>query len=291
MENFRKTSAVIFTEVIIMPHSVTDNTLKEIQKQEFDILCELRRICGKHGLTYYITAGTLLGAVRHGGFIPWDDDIDVAMPVKDFRHFAKLCRSELDGQFFFQDCKSDRHYPFHFAKIRKHNTEVYDPFLRNLDIHKGLYIDIFPLVKCPNSEAAAKRFFKAVEFITYSIMAKYDKSFVCGYSRVSVRTAFTLSEKLPKRLLVFLRGAICYFAEMFCDGEMLCTVSGAHGYPREAYRSEWFRESVKLNFEGEEFCAPVGWHDFLTNMYGDYMTPPAQNERAGHFKQQERSLL
>lgn len=260
------------------------NELRKLQLQEFEILCEFKRICEKHNLTYYITAGSLLGAVRHGGFIPWDDDIDVAMPIKDFKRFSKICRSELSDQYFFQDCKSDRFYPFRFAKIRKNGTIVLDPFLEKLNIHKGLYIDIFPLEKCPHNEIVAKLFFKSVEFTTYAVLAKFDKDFVCSYSKKIVRFAFCLSRKLPKGILVFIRELICSSVELICDKKILCTVSGVHGYPREAFRGEWFCKSVKLIFEGEEFNAPVGWRDFLQNMYGDYMTPPDKKDRYGHFE-------
>ena len=148
----------------------TKSELSSLQKQEFEILCEVRRICDKYDLTYFITAGTLLGAVRHKGFIPWDDDIDVVMPKKDFKKFSKLCRVELAKQYFFQNCRSEKQYPFLFAKIRKNNTFVNDMLLANLKIHKGLYIDVFPLVKCPKGENAAKLYFKLIEVITYAII-------------------------------------------------------------------------------------------------------------------------
>lgn len=257
--------------------------LKALQKQELEILCELRRICTKYELTYYITAGTLLGAVRHKGFIPWDDDIDIAMPLKDFKKFSRLCRTELAEQYFFQDHRSEKQYPFHFAKIRKNNTIVNDPFLAKLNIHKGLYIDIFPLVKCPRNKNAAKLYFKLIELITYAIIAKYDKDLICGYKKRIVVLCFKILKSMPKSFLISIRDMICNITELFCSKERVCTVSGAHGYPREAFRRDWFEKSVLLSFEGEEFCAPSGWNEFLVNMYGDYMTPPEENEKVGHF--------
>lgn len=258
-------------------------SLRAIQTQELEILVEFRRICEENKLKYYITAGTLLGAVRHKGFIPWDDDIDVAMPIRDYKKFARICRRTLSGSFFLQNTASDRQYPFYFCKIRKNSTFVNDPFLKNLAIHKGLYIDIFPLVKCPENERAARTYFKLVEFITYAIIAKYDREFVCGYGKRAVKLIFNLIKLLPKKVLVLFRNTICQTMEILCSGKRLCTVSGAHGYPREAYDSEWFSRTAQLVFEGEVFCAPSGWDELLTSMYGNYMTPPPADDCAGHF--------
>lgn len=268
---------------MIYSSSGANSDLYLLQRQETEILCELRRICTKYNLMYFITAGTLLGAVRHNGFIPWDDDIDVAMPLKDFEKFSKICRTDLAAQYFFQDCKSEKQYPFHFAKIRKNDTIVNDPFLAHLNIHKGIYIDVFPLVKCPKNDKAAKLFFKFVEFFTYAIMAKYDGDFICGYQKKLVVLFFRLSKHLPKSFLVIMRSLICSFVELFCSNERVCTVSGAHGYPREAFRREWFEKSAILPFEGQEFCAPSGWNELLINMYGDYITPPDEDGKGGHF--------
>ena len=96
-----------------------ENTeLRALQLDEVTVLDELDRICKKHGLRYYLTAGTLLGAVRHGGFIPWDDDIDVAMPREDYDRLYRICKTELRDGFFFQCEKTERLHTFFFAKIR-----------------------------------------------------------------------------------------------------------------------------------------------------------------------------
>lgn len=254
--------------------------IRKLQQIELGILNRFSEICKKYHLAYFITAGTLLGAVRHQGFIPWDDDIDVAMPRKDYNRLRKICRKHLDGQFFFQDHRTEPDYPFYFAKIRRKNTEVCEESLIGVQMDKGIYIDIFPLDRCPRSELGGKLFFKGIELLNCALMAKVNPSFSCGYSKRQMRMLFALLKRCPKPLLACLREGLRWLCSW---GGRFCTVGGAHGYPREAYRKEWFASCVQLEFEGESYPAPSGWHELLSHMYGDYRKPPEEQEKTGHF--------
>jgi len=260
----------------------------DLQLAEIEILNELAAICAKHQLKYYLTAGTLLGAVRHQGFVPWDDDIDVVMPRCDFDKLKKICRQELSKDYFYQDRCTDKNYPFYFAKLRKNNTEVCEENLLNVQMHKGIYIDIFPLDKCPKGKVLGKLFFKVIELFYCAIMARVNNSFVCGYKKKYMRFLFSILRCLPKKILDILRELVRILFGTFSASGCLCTVGGSHGYPRETYQLEWFAESVVLEFEGRQYPAPVGWHELLTNMYGDYMQPPDELEKTGHFVSWER---
>jgi len=257
---------------------------RRLQTEELAILDELDRICSLHGLRYYLTAGTLLGAVRHGGFIPWDDDIDVAMPRDDYERLAELSKTELSDGFFYQSEKTEKNYPFFFAKIRKDGTEVNEPILEGVELHRGCYLDIFPLDKCPKSRFGARLFFKSVELFSCAIMSKISREFVCEYKKPLVKFGFNLVRLLPLSVLRALRRFTRAFYAIFSSGEVLCTVSGSHGYPRESYKAEWFDKSLPLSFEGKEYPAPSEWDKLLESMYGDYMTPPDEDSREGHFK-------
>lgn len=257
---------------------------KEMQQQEFKILCEFDRICRKYKLTYFLTAGTLLGAIRHEGFIPWDDDIDVAMPLKDYKRFAQIAQRELSKEYFFQNWKTEKNYPFHFAKIRKNGTRDQDIFLQKLEIHHGIYIDLFPLETCPKNEWFAKLLFKTVAFTSYALLAKSDQTFVYRYRKKYERLLFAWMKRMPRTWILFLRESIISLFDVFCSKERLCTSSGRHGYPRESYQSEWFSETVFVLFEGKTFPAPKGWDALLTNMYGAYWILSPEKERKGHTK-------
>lgn len=261
-----------------------DSPNQMLKSEELELLAELKRLCQKHGLTYFLTAGTLLGAVRHKGFIPWDDDIDVAMPRRDFDRLAELCREELDGRYFYQDRHTDPSYPLYFAKLRKHGTEVHEPWLERIPMHKGIYIDIFPLDICPRGDRAARVFFKVIELLTFAAVGKIDPEYVCGYRKWYMRALYALMKRMPLRFLFGARDAIRRGVAAACPPERLCTVGGTHGYPAETYEAKWFEETARLEFEGAEYPAPGQWNTLLTNMYGDYMTPPPGEERQGHFE-------
>lgn len=266
-----------------MSNLLSPEEKRKIQAEAYKALKELGRLCDKHGLRYYITAGTLLGAVRHGGFIPWDDDIDVVMPRSDYKRLAKIAKSELADGFFYQSDKTERHCPFSYAKIRKDGTRVDEELLTDFDIHKGCYVDIFPLDSCPRSDRRARRFFKLTELIYCALISKINKSFVCGYSRGGVQFLYRLVRLLPRRALIWLRGLVRVYYTHTARGGKLCTVAGSYGYPRESYPEQWFGEAVMITFEDGQFPAPKEWRELLTHMYGDYMTPPDDKERYGHF--------
>ena len=257
---------------------------RDIQLASLDILRELDRICKANGLRYFITAGTLLGAVRHGGFIPWDDDIDVAMPRRDFNKLSKIAEKELRGGYFYQDTRSEPYYPFLFSKIRKDGEEVYEPVLADFNMHKGRYIDIFPLDKCPRTKLFAKIFFKQVEFVKIAMIAKKSPWYESGYTKKTARAALAVARRLPWFVLRFMRWWTLKFSTLFASKKRLCTVAGTHGYPKETYSAEWFSSAVELSFEGERYPAPSGYRELLSSMYGDYMKLPDEAERHGHFE-------
>src|SRR5699024_7471673 len=123
----------------------TGDEIKEVQKDQLDILIEFDRICKKNNIKYQLFAGTLLGAIRHKGFIPWDDDIDVCMLREDYEKFLNICNKDMKNEYFLQTYNSDTNYIMQFAKLRKNNTIFLERVTANCDIHHGVYIDIFPL--------------------------------------------------------------------------------------------------------------------------------------------------
>ena len=255
-------------------------SLKELQRYELEILIFFREICTKYNLKYFITAGTLLGAVRHKGFIPWDDDIDVVMPRKDYSKFAKIMRKNLYRDFFYQDSKTDKMYPFGFAKLRSNSCYVYEHVLRNVPIYNGCYIDIFPLDRCPNGDKKAGLFFRLHLFFTVVLLKKVNSDYDVGYTKRNAIFVLKVLSKFPLGMIKLIRENLrrCVF------GKRICTVGGAHGYPKETYDRNWFEKSIELEFEGYKFSAPVGFKDLLERMYGNYMEPPSECEREGHFE-------
>lgn len=253
--------------------------------EELDILREFRRVCELLGLRYYLTAGTLLGAVRHKGFIPWDDDIDVAMPREDYDEFMRLAPQVLRDGYFYQSSETEKNFPGYFAKVRKRGTYAEEPLMRSIDMEQGLFIDMFPLDNCPDNKNIATLFFKGIELIYCAITAQVCAEFECGYKKKYMRFLWRVLKLLPNHCLFAMRQRLRkrMGSNFFASGDKLCTVGGRHGYPRETYQKAWFEKTVELCFEGEMFPAPCGWHELLENMYGDYMRLPPEDEREIHF--------
>ena len=125
-------------------YNITSVPLSKIHEQLFSILVEFDRICVKHGINYTLEGGTLLGAKKYKGFVPWDDDIDVAMLREDYEKFLNVAKSELKSEFFLQNCDSDANFPLNYSKLRLNGTKCVQANYEFLDIHHGLFMDIFP---------------------------------------------------------------------------------------------------------------------------------------------------
>ena len=149
--------------------------LKRLQLVELDILKEFIRVCNELNVKYFLDSGTLLGCIRHGGFIPWDDDIDVSMPREDYEIFLKEGQKLLKNKYFLQTYKTDPEYTMGFAKIRNSETTFIESSVKNLKINHGVYIDIFPLDGY-NDKNKIRNFLNKKAFVLYNLQInkKYD---------------------------------------------------------------------------------------------------------------------
>ena len=161
--------------------------LRDLQLQELQILLEFQRVCQLLGLRYYLTAGTLLGAVRHRGFIPWDDDVDVAMPRADYDRLFREGPALLGPEYLLQDYRTEPNFPYYFGKLRLRGTRAEEPVLRAINMDQGIYIDLFPLDLCPDRDRPAMAFFKGVELLDCCVLARVSSEFVCGYEKRGAR--------------------------------------------------------------------------------------------------------
>ena len=127
-------------------YMMSSDELRAVQLTELELLCEVDRICRKCGITYRIVAGTLLGAVRHGGFIPWDDDADVAFLREEYEQFRSACETELDtSRFYFQDHRNTPGYRWGYGKLRRKGAELIRLNQEHMPYEQGIFIDLFPV--------------------------------------------------------------------------------------------------------------------------------------------------
>ena len=261
-----------------------DDKLRQLQLNELEILREFVRICEKHHLKYVLTGGTLLGAVRHGGFIPWDDDIDVAMPREDYDRFAKVCQPMLAGKYFYQSPETDPDYYLPYAKIRKNGTLAYEPRFQYAQFHKGVFIDIFPLDFCPAPGVVCHFLFNVLAVINYRGQVDSGEHY-SPYKELSGKIGYTVLRIFSKKQIVKLRGHLIKLSRRLSNRNFVVPYAGAHGYYREVMPKEWYWGKNKLEFEGQVFSVPANTRGVLARLYGDgYMEIPKTSIETGHIE-------
>ncbi len=252
--------------------SYVEENLRKCQLKQLAILKEIDRICRKHGLTYWLDGGTLLGAVRHGGFIPWDDDIDIAMPLGDMKRFVEVAPSELSSDLVLQTPENYPECKEPITKVRDLNSfyvEFADDFSANYP--KGLFVDIFPFIDYPSVSRAWIK--KVTRGICVSSAILHTKHY---YSWRSLANFFYFGLKN-----IVLRG-LWKLSEWFCKkGTYTSNILVNNGYGI-MHRKDVIYPVSTIQFEGVEFLAPANPDVYLKDLYQDYMQIPPVEKRKIH---------
>lgn len=257
-----------------------DGALRAKQLAELAGLLELDRVCRENDLRYYLTGGTLLGAVRHRGFIPWDDDMDVIVPRPDFDRLMDLCvrGHALGPDYYVQTSETDQTYPHVFAKLRRGPVR---PYAQLMGRDEG-FIDIFPLDRCPDGKALAQFYFGWLHVLNNAILYHTEEGFVCTFKHKYLFPLWRLMRHFSVKRLASMRIFLRRTMDRLSTGKHYANVGGIYGYPREVCEADWFAQPTALPFEGHMLSVPAGWDGLLKRMFGDYMTPPPESERHGH---------
>ncbi len=252
-----------------------DDKLRQLQLCELEILDEFVRLCEKHGLRYYLAGGTLLGAVRHHGFIPWDDDVDVAMPVEDFLRVQEM-EGELPERLRFHSERTDPEYPVVFIRL----CDTQHPLAAGTEKHpKGAYIDIFPLMPSKPLNRKTGLCFSVINVINYVIQVKLKWLPFIPYKEPVARAGFFVLRLFPWRWLKRLRKWLIDWLYAPEGERTICSPGGAYKADKEFFPAQWFAGTVPVNFEGRDYAAPAGWDECLSRNYGDYMVLPPEEDR------------
>lgn len=249
--------------------------LKELQIEELNILKEFIKVCEKLNLNYFLIGGTLIGAIRHKGFIPWDDDIDVCMLRKDYDIFLEKAQKYLPDNMFLQTNKTDKEYSNCFAKIRNSETTFIENSVSHLNINHGIYIDIFPLDNLYNYNTLKDKLIK---------MSLYKEYY---YNKKDIKTTIF---KIISKILYGnkTRENLCSILEkMYTKGNRKITdkvvnYGGAWGIKKESHFLEDYSDYKLVDFENIKVKVPIGFDRCLRDTYGDYMKLPPEEKRNPH---------
>lgn len=250
---------------------------KKLWMVQLAMLNKFKLICAKHHLKYFAIGGTLLGAVRHSGYIPWDDDIDVGMPRADFEKFLKVVDAELDDDknLIAQYTTFDKNYSTPHARITNINTTAYFPFIKNagVDVPQGIFIDIFPFDNIPNAKWKKNihRFvYRTIAYMLHEKQNHYRLEHASILSKILRNCSrllflFTNVEKVFSWTQNWIQK---YNTDLTCLS--FSSISTFYHIERLLVRKEWFDEIVELPFEDTNIACPKRYEEVLTYNFGDW---------------------
>ena len=246
------------------------STLRKAQLRMLDILVEVDKICRKHNITYWLDFGTLLGAVRHKGFIPWDDDLDISVMRKDYKRLGKALQNELPEQFIFQDWTTDKYAFDNYARVRDKNS-LFDWKYFRFQKNRGLFCDIFVVEKGVSIKTKKRidvlfgRVFRTLNnygYVTCNTVLKRRFLYFCAICLAPLAYFLVFVERIVAKIL---------------PNDLLILSFGTNWYS-ERHTNDIF-PLQEISFENHLFFVPHNTDKYLKNLYGDYMQLPPENER------------
>lgn len=251
-----------------------------------EILKEFVNICNQYNIKYFLAAGSAIGAVRHNGIIPWDDDIDVIMPRPEYNKFIKLCKTIDLGDFEILERETTPHYRFSYAKMGHKKSTLVEVETQR-DVH-GLTMDIFPLDGTSSNEEDAEKLYNEYKKLTTKLH-KVETYFSSDYTinllkHMKIRTIFRhIYYKLAYNRQDILNKLKCLENKYdYADSSYIINYVEYWGFQKGYFPKEWFENYKEFEFEGINVKIPYCYDQYLHKMYGNYMELPPINKRVSH---------
>lgn len=255
-----------------MTYKIGDYDLKDIQQVMVEMLLDIDSVCRKHGIRYVLDSGSMLGAVRHQGFIPWDDDLDIIMLRDDYIYFTQVANQELQKKYRFQCVENTAQYPYNFGKVFNTETTFTERFTAKLDISHGIYIDVFPLDYIDTAKPKKNR--RKLWLIGKLTQARYAKLGLTGGIKGFIGKLIPI--KLINR---WCTKSMMYHYKQGDYVQKLCHF----GKNKPPVPISVFTDTIRVPFEGHQIPIPRDYHSFLRGRYGNYMQlPPEEAQKPSH---------
>ncbi|MDD6193876.1 MAG: LicD family protein [Lachnospiraceae bacterium] len=260
-------------------HILDEVELKRVQAIELEMLLEVDRLCRKHGIHYNMVGGTMLGAIRHGGFIPWDDDADIAMLRTDYERFVQICETELDKErFYFQDIHSTDGYRWGYGKIRRKGTKFIRLGQEFMPYEQGIFIDIFPMDNVP--DGWAQRLLHRFQCFVlrkelWSEVGKNNEPSLCK------RFIYRLMSRIPRKKLIEKYDTLVdKYRDQTTEMVRILTFPAPKGTC--GFYRKWYEEHADYFFEDNMLEGPADYEGWLTYKFGNYLELPPSNQQKTH---------
>lgn len=265
-----------------MAYKISDTDIIGLQRKSLDMLLFFKDFCEKHNLRFFFCGGCLIGAVREGGFIPWDDDVDVFMPREDYEKLIEIFNKESNSERYFLQVSTKGNLTKNlFATICDSDTAFIKSYQADLDINHGIVLDILPIDGCPSSKI--KRCFQMINALFYSLYLIGEAPLnngklieIAGKILLWIVPSKSVRWKIAmgcKRRMTKYSLSDCEYATELCSGPY---------YMKKRYLAKDFLKTVYLDFEGYKMPAMAGYDNYLKEAFGDYMQLPPEDERVCH---------
>lgn len=242
-------------------------SIEEQKRIQLEMLVEIDAFCRTHNIKYMLAFGTLLGAVRHKGYIPWDDDVDISMPLEDMLRFKKEFKSE---KLEYLEADSDKYFFYAFSRIaHKHTYSKCGCICKSM----GVNIDLYPTIEISNSKSdnqdKVKKLFRLYRFRDY--VAKWRGRAIRYLPILNIPFTQLIARKYKKQMIEMLSTSH--------GGAFHCVAGPLEKFESHTFDFNPFEQMIELDFEGYKFMAPAKYHQYLSHHYGDYMQLPPENQR------------
>ena len=275
----------------VMAREYDAETLARIQKTELGILKDFMEVCDRHGLTYFGIAGTGIGALRHQGFIPWDDDIDVALPREDFNRFIKYAEEELSDRYFILNTEHYINYPLMTTRLCLKDSKFKEEALKNIDAPMGIFLDLYPFDKVSDNPKEVKKQARRAWFWSKVLILRSIPFPTLGFKGIKGKIIHGICGVIHFFMVLF------HISKKWIYKKAYEAETMYNHYDKTTHLNFWSDTTPfmnlykvsdiypirKLPYEDVMMSFPRDMHENLTGMYGDYMKLPPEDKRKNHY--------